>query len=244
MPWPRRASSPARTSQIDVKEKYCQVWGTAAYLMCARTRWQPIHYPELLENMKAAVINEAKQKNVSLPDPALAPQQRYGLRLVPDHPGGAAPLHRSCHRHRRGRQRRLFKAMILEADYGLGRNPMNMVQMTGLGSRAVEDIYTTGRNDGTPGVHPGHTPYMNADAGASRGPTWPTPSGTPPRAIRLGSSGRKAKPSGTPATATATTSSPRNRPCAARWPAGLPLFAGRDPCGQVTGAGLSAAGRG
>ena len=54
--------------------------------------------------------------------------------------------------------------MILEADYGLGRNPLNMVQMTGLGSRHVEDIYTTGRNDGIPGVHPGHTPYMNADA--------------------------------------------------------------------------------
>jgi hypothetical protein len=38
---------------------------------------------------------------------------------------------------------KLLRAMILEADYSLGRNPMNMVQMTGLGSRHVDDIYTT-----------------------------------------------------------------------------------------------------
>ena len=57
----------------------------------------------------------------------------------------------------------LLKALILEADYGLGRNPMNMVQMTGLGSRCVQQMFTTGRNDGVPGVDPGHTPYMNAE---------------------------------------------------------------------------------
>jgi hypothetical protein len=29
--------------------------------------------------------------------------------------------------------------------------------------RSVENIYTSGRNDGTPGLHPGHTPYLNTD---------------------------------------------------------------------------------
>jgi hypothetical protein len=27
--------------------------------------------------------------------------------------------------------------------------------------RSVENAYTSGWNDGTPGVHPGHTPYLN-----------------------------------------------------------------------------------
>jgi hypothetical protein len=29
--------------------------------------------------------------------------------------------------------------------------------------RSVENAYTTGRNDGYPGVHPGHTPYINTE---------------------------------------------------------------------------------
>jgi endoglucanase len=57
-----------------------------------------------------------------------------------------------------------------------------MVQMTGLGSRCVDDIYTSGRNDGTPGVHPGHTPYMNAAAwgrGYMSDPQWYASKGYP-----------------------------------------------------------------
>jgi hypothetical protein len=76
----------------------------------------------------------------------------------------------------------LLKAMLLEADYGLGRNPLNMVHMTGLGSRCVQDMYTSGRNDGVPGVHPGHTPYMNAAAwgrGYMADPQWYAGKGYP-----------------------------------------------------------------
>jgi hypothetical protein len=40
---------------------------------------------------------------------------------------------------------------------------MNMVQMTGLGSRHPAYISTSGSNDGIPESHPGHTPYMNAE---------------------------------------------------------------------------------
>ena len=55
-----------------------------------------------------------------------------------------------------------------EADWGLGRNPLNMIQMTTATTplakmRSVENAYTSGRNDGTPGLHPGHTPYFNMD---------------------------------------------------------------------------------
>jgi hypothetical protein len=59
-------------------------------------------------------------------------------------------------------------AMVLEADWGLGRNSLNIIYMTtactNLASkRSVENAYTTGRNDGYPGVHPGHTPYINTE---------------------------------------------------------------------------------
>jgi hypothetical protein len=66
-------------------------------------------------------------------------------------------------------EKALFQnALVLEADWGLGRNPLNMVQMTtsttSLGTkRSYENIYATGRNDGAPGVHPGLTPYQNTD---------------------------------------------------------------------------------
>jgi hypothetical protein len=58
--------------------------------------------------------------------------------------------------------------------------------------RSVENIYTTGYDDGTPGMHPGHTPYLNVDDwdnGMVMGkPSWmcdksfPTPFSTWPKA--------------------------------------------------------------
>jgi hypothetical protein len=62
----------------------------------------------------------------------------------------------------------LLSALVLEADWGLGRNPLNMIQMTtattSLASkRSVQQCYTSGGDDGSPGMHPGHTPYMNID---------------------------------------------------------------------------------
>ena len=65
-------------------------------------------------------------------------------------------------------QTALLDALLLEADWGLGRNPLNMIQMTTATTelsdkRSVENCYTAGLNDGTPGVHPGHTPYLNVN---------------------------------------------------------------------------------
>ena len=59
-------------------------------------------------------------------------------------------------------------ALVLEADWGLGRNSLNIIYMTTAatnlaGKRSIENAYTSGRDDGTPGVHPGHTPYINTD---------------------------------------------------------------------------------
>jgi len=152
------------TAEIDNKDKYCQFWGTAGYLMCAKYKVQPIHHPDLLASMRAAIIHEAMQKNVAHCD-------KWPSRRSSDTNYGwfqtTQAVQAMCIAHavatNPADKDKLLRAMILESDYGLGRNPMNMVQMTGLGSRHVDDIYTSGRNDGTPGVHPGHTPYMNAE---------------------------------------------------------------------------------
>ena len=156
------ATSP--TADLDNDKRYNQYWATAAYLMCAKNNLQPIHYPELLANMKSAILNEAKRKNV---DPSLQRPSRRSSNQVYGWFQTTQEVQALCIAHAVATEQAdrdaLLKAMILEADYGLGRNPLNMVQMTGLGSRHPENIFTTGRNDGVPGVHPGHTPYMNAD---------------------------------------------------------------------------------
>lgn len=61
------------------------------------------------------------------------------------------------------RRQQLEKAMYLEAGWGLGRNPSNTVEMTGLGQRHITDCYTTGRNDGSPESHPGQTPFNGTE---------------------------------------------------------------------------------
>jgi hypothetical protein len=153
------------------------------YLLCARNRWQPINHPALVANMKASILHEAIQKNVQ-------PSTERPSRRSSDTNYGwfqsTQMVHPLCIAHAISddatEKNTLLRALILEADYGLGRNPMNMVQMTGLGSRHVEDIYTSGRNDGTPGIHPGHTPYMNANAwseGYMGDPQWYAKRGYP-----------------------------------------------------------------
>jgi hypothetical protein len=152
------------TSEVETG-KGNQLWGCAAYLMCARYKWRPINNTQLLDNMKAAVINEAIKKNVS--NTTKWPSRRSSN---PAHLWfqSTQEVQAVCVAHavatEAADKEALLKALILEADWGLGRNPMNMVQMTGLGSRCPQQIFTTGRNDGVLGVHPGHTPYMNADA--------------------------------------------------------------------------------
>jgi hypothetical protein len=140
------------------KLRYSQLWATAGYLLCPHE----CHYPELKANMKAAAIREAMESCVANID------QRPSRRASPDnHWQTIQNIQIVCLAHKvcedAGQRQLLEKAMLLESDWGLGRNPSNIVQMTGLGSRCVVNCYTTGRNDGTPGLHPGHTPYWNIE---------------------------------------------------------------------------------
>ncbi|MBC8064513.1 MAG: glycoside hydrolase family 9 protein, partial [Chlorobia bacterium] len=152
------------TSLTEEVDKYNQLWGTAAYLMCDKFKLRPIHHAQLLANMKTSLSAEAIAKHV-LPS-TTRPSRRSG-----DESYGwfqsTQEVQRLCVAHAISTpadQVKMIQALVLEADWGLGRNPLNATQMTGIGARSPQDIYTSGRYDGSPGVHPGHTPYMNADA--------------------------------------------------------------------------------
>ena len=138
---------------------YYQIWATAAYLACPRER----HYPELYANMVSSVDAHAEANNVSLmaqrPSRRAANDARWqtseNLQLVMM----AHYVSKSA-----ARRQALERAMYSEAGWGLGRNPSNTVEMTGLGERHITDCYSTGRNDGVPGTHPGQTPFNGTES--------------------------------------------------------------------------------
>lgn len=140
-----------------------QLWATAGYLLTPQT----IHFPALHENMRLQVIAEAMSDEAGL---SQTRPSRRGTDQVPSYWRTAQNMGRTLIAHAVTDdpiERALFrKALTLEADWGLGRNPMNMIHMTTAttalaAKRSVTEAYTSGRDDGVAGVHPGHTPYMN-----------------------------------------------------------------------------------
>ena len=135
-----------------------QVWGTAAYLTCPHER----HYPELYRNMVSSVFAQAYKKNMdprltrpsrrSADDPRWQVSENLQLVMLA-HAISTDPT----------QKKELEQAMYDEAGWGLGRNPGNIVEMTGLGPRHITDCYSTGRNDGEPGTHPGQTPFNGTE---------------------------------------------------------------------------------
>lgn len=142
-----------------------QTWATAAYLRTPRT----VRYPALQGNLRACVIDEARSKEANLTE------ARPSRRATDDRPGyfrTSQNVQRTMIAHAVATSpadREFFrKALQLEADWGLGRNPINTIEMgtatTPLaGKRSIQYMYTSGREDGVPGIHPGHTPYLNLD---------------------------------------------------------------------------------
>jgi len=157
-----------------------QLYAVAAYLFTKQT----VNYPTLYNNMKASLIAEAKnyEANYSTVRPSRRATDNAQGWFVTE-----MVIQRTIIAHaisEAGANKTLFEnALILEADWTLGRNPLNMIQMTTATTnlahkKSVPNAYTSGWNDGTPGVHPGHTPYMNIDnwgGGMVMGnPTWMT----------------------------------------------------------------------
>ena len=140
------------------RDAYYQIWGTAAYLACPRER----HYPSLYSDMVASVQAHADENNVL---PMAARPSRRAANDPRWQTSENLQLVMLAHYCASGTSRRtlLEKAMYSEAGWGLGRNPSNIVEMTGLGQRHIVDCYTTGRNDGVPGSHPGQTPFNGTE---------------------------------------------------------------------------------
>jgi endoglucanase len=143
---------------LENDDQWVQTWAAAAYLLSPHPR----RYPALAANLRSAIRQQAIERNVRHVD--TRPSRRastnrhwqtpHNLQLV-------ALAHAFA--DDAAERARFLRAMVLEADWGLGRNPSNIVEMTGLGSRSIVNCYTSGRNDGVPGLHPGHTPYNNLE---------------------------------------------------------------------------------
>ena len=142
-----------------------QLWATAGYLMTP----QPVHQQALWDTMKAAILGQAKSMEIA------RMETRPSRRSTNDDDGyfrtiQNVPLTLVAHAlATEAADKALFhKALALEADWGLGRNPANLIEMgvstTSLeGKRGVKYMYTAGMTDGVPGTTPGQTPYCNLD---------------------------------------------------------------------------------
>lgn len=140
------------------EKPYCQLWSAAAYITSPRKR----HYAKLLSNIKASADSQADSLHLN------PLQQRPSRRAAADNRHRTSEnlqLAMLAHSFARDKARRakLEDAMFAEASWGLGRNPSNTVEMTGLGQRHITDVYSTGRNDGVPGTHPGQTPFNGVE---------------------------------------------------------------------------------
>lgn len=153
-------------SAVHQQNSFNQLWGTAAYLLTN----QPVNYPGLQADMKTAISNNAQLKETGK---VTSRPSRRGRSDDQSWWQTSQDMHRTILAHlisdNATDKTRYLDAMLLEADWGLGRNPLNMIQMTTATTeledkRSVENCYTSGRDDGTPGLHPGHTPYLNIDA--------------------------------------------------------------------------------
>jgi hypothetical protein len=149
----------ANNAVISNSNKF-QTWGIAAYLSTKR----PVNYPDLYENIKKSVIREAHQIEA---DYINTRPSRRGTDNDINWFQTSQNMHRTIIAHTitddPDEKDFFLKALTLEADWGLGRNPLNIIQMTTATTslarkRSVVNIYTTGRKDGTPGMHPGPTP--------------------------------------------------------------------------------------
>ena len=137
---------------------FCQLWAAAAYLICPHPR----HHATLYDNLRASINAQAESYNIShmaeRPSRRSANDTRWqvsqNLQLV-------MMAHYMVDND--VRKRELEHVMMTEAGWALGRNPGNIVEMTGLGERHITDCYTTGRNDGAPECHPGQTPFNGTE---------------------------------------------------------------------------------
>ena len=138
---------------------WCQLWAVAAYVTCPHAR----HYQPLYQTLLASLQQETDAHHLfpsrlrpsrrAADDPRWQTSENLQLAMLA-HFVSTDPERRS----------ELEQLMYDEAGWCLGRNPGNLVEMTGLGPRHITDVYSTGRNDGVPGTHPGQTPFNGTES--------------------------------------------------------------------------------
>ena len=148
--------------KIFAEEKYelsiANTWTAAAYLTCPQTR----HFADRYQQILASVDKLAESYNIvnmsQRPSRRSANDRRWqvsqNLQLV---------MLAHYIAKDKARKKELEHVMYTEASWAMGRNPGNIVEMTGLGERHITDCYTTGRNDGAPESHPGQTPFNGTE---------------------------------------------------------------------------------
>jgi uncharacterized protein YjdB len=158
-----RVNSPV--SQLNKRDNWNQLYAAVAYLLTDNE----VNYVTLFKNMKESILDQAWEKEARWS--GLRATRRANANNQGYYPT-VQQVQRTivAHAISKGMQKHgLYEdALILEADWSLGRNPANMIQMTTASTelaskRSVINIYTTGRDDGHPGLHPGHTPYFNTN---------------------------------------------------------------------------------
>ena len=120
---------------------FCQIWAAAAYLTCP----QPRHYTDLYANLKSGINAQAQAYNIShmaqRPSRRSANDSRWqvsqNLQLV-------MLAHFIADK---ARKKELEHVMFTEASWAMGRNPGNIVEMTGLGERHITDCYIQRHGD-------------------------------------------------------------------------------------------------
>ena len=133
-------------------------WTAADYLTCP----QPRHFADRYQQILASVDKLAESYNIvnmtQRPSRRSANDRRWqvsqNLQLV---------MLAHYIAKNKARKKELEHVMYTEASWAMGRNPGNIVEMTGLGERHITDCYTTGRNDGAPESHPGQTPFNGTE---------------------------------------------------------------------------------
>ena len=133
-------------------------WTAAAYLTCPQTR----HFADRYQQILASVDKLAESYNI------VNMSQRPSRRSANDRRWQVSQnllLVMLAHyiAKDKARKKELEHVMYTEASWAMGRNPGNIVEMTGLGERHITDCYTTGRNDGAPESHPGQTPFNGTE---------------------------------------------------------------------------------
>ncbi len=136
----------------------CQFWAAAAYVLCPWERHYPAWYEGILADVEAQARDQHLAPSLERPSRRSASDPRWitneNVQLVIlAHYLCQDPARKAC----------LEQALYDEAGWGLGRNPANIVEMTGLGQRHITDIYSPGRNDGDPGTLPGQTPFNGTE---------------------------------------------------------------------------------